>query len=69
MTTQEQKTGKFYCETAECKEQCFDCMADVGDTRKKTKALTGEANSSPARQAYLNWVAAGKPQHPLVFIK
>lgn len=39
----------------QCNEQCFNCMAIVGSVRENNKNLTGKAEDSPAREAYLNW--------------
>jgi hypothetical protein len=45
-----------------CEEQCFACMAIVGEQRIKTSKLTGNPNDSPARMAYLEWKKNGKPK-------
>lgn len=52
-----------------CKEQCFSCMAIVGEARIKNNELSGKAEDSPARKAYLNWKESGKPEHKYYYIK
>lgn len=52
-----------------CEEQCFACMAIVGEQRKKTAHLTGKSEDSPARKFYLEWKAKGKPPHEMYKLK